>query len=298
MFPKEGTVLGPLLLLIYINNLPRCITNKIRLFADDCVIYATITNHADQVTLQSDLTAIQNWCHKWQMSLNISKCKSISFQRRTNPFSYNYSLGGCFLQSTNSYKYLGVHITSDLSWSLHINHVVSAASRSLGYLQRTLKFAPSPLKILAFTTIIRPKLEYAAAIWDPHQKYLIQNIEAIQNRAARFAFSDYSSFTSVTELKKRAALPPLFQRRKIARLALFYKFYHATPSSIYITPRPHFSDRRSNSKQVQYPRPKTNTFAESFFIRTAKDWNALPDNIVSIRDTEAFKRSLMTLTEP
>lgn len=234
----------------------------------------------------------------WQMSLNVSKCKSLSFHRRTNPFSHNYSLGGSFLQSTNCYKYLGVHITSDLSWSVHINHIISAANRSLGYLQRTLKFAPTPLKIQAFTTLTRPKLEYAAAVWDPHQNYLIENIEAIQSRAARFAFSDYSSFTSVTELKKRADLPPLSHRRKMSRLTLFHKLYYASTPSIYITPRPHSSDRSSNSKQVLYPRPKTNTFAQSLFIRTAKDWNALPDNVVNTKDTETFKKLLTTVSEP
>lgn len=139
----QGTVLGPLLFLIYINDLPRCISNNIRLFADDCVIYATISSHEDQIALQTDLTAVKNWCHKWQMSLNISKCRSVSFHRRTNPLVYNYTLHNSFLQLASSYKYLGIHISSDLSWTLHINHVISTARRSLGYIQRTLKFAPA-----------------------------------------------------------------------------------------------------------------------------------------------------------
>lgn len=288
----QGTVLGPLLFLIYINDLPSDITNNIRLFADDCVLYAKITCNQDQLTLQSDLITIANWCKSWQMSLNVSKCKLMSFSRRASPLTFNYTLSGSSLQSTKSYKYLGVHIKNDLSWTVHINKLIASASKSLGYLQRTMKLAPFHLKLLAYKTLIRPKLEYAAAIWDPHQKYLTDNIEAIQNRAVRFTFSDYSSFTSVTDLKSRVALPPLSHRRKLARLALFHRFYHSLSPNNYIVPKPHASSRSNNELQVTYPRPRTNTFAQSFFIRTTKEWNNLPDHVVQLRNLDQFKSSL------
>lgn len=289
----QGTVLGPLLFLIYVNDLPSHITNNIRLFADDCVLYARITCKQDQLNLQADLIRIENWCKNWQMSLNVSKCKLMSFSRRACPLVNNYTLSGSSLQSTKVYKYLGVHITHDLSWTTHVNKLIASTTRSLGYLQRTMKLAPSNLKLLAYKTLIRPKLEYAAAIWDPHQSYLIENIEAIQNRAVRFTFSDYSSFTSVTNLKSRAALPPLNHRRKLARLALFHRFYYSLSPSSYVTPKLHASSRSKNELQVSYPRPRTNTFAQSFFVRTAKEWNDLPNHVVHTKDPALFK-SLLT----
>lgn len=289
----QGTVLGPLLFLIYVNDLPSDISNNIRLFADDCVLYSKITCKQDQINLQSDLFRIENWCKTWQMSLNVPKCKLMSFSRRACPLFHNYTLKGSSLQSTKEYKYLGVHITNNLSWTVHVYKVIASASRSLGYLQRTMKFAPSDLKLLAYKTLIRPKLEYAAAIWDPHQRYLIDNIEAIQNRAIRFAFSDFSSYTSVTNLKSRASLPPLNNRRKLARLALFHRFHYSLSPNSYVTPKSHVYTRTKNEHQVSYPRPRTNTFAQSFFVRSAKDWNNLPAHVVQTKDLDQFK-SLLT----
>lgn len=154
----------------------------------------------------------------------------------TNP-SYRYTLNHSLLKAANTYKYLGIHLTSDLSWSTHIDHISSLARKSLGYLQRTLKHAPTELKLQAYTTLVHPKLQYASAIWDPYQDYLSNQLEAIQNRAVRFAYSDFSSFTSVTELKNRANLPVLRNHRKLAKIALFHRFCHSLSPNKYITPR-------------------------------------------------------------
>lgn len=138
----QGTVLGPL---IYINDLPLNIVSNIRLFADDCVLYTQINSPDDQIKQQADLLTVVNWCQQWQMSLNVSKCKLISFPRCSQPLTCNYTLNNSLLQTADSYKYLGIHLTSDLSWSVHIDPILSLGRKSLGYLQRTLKQAPNNL---------------------------------------------------------------------------------------------------------------------------------------------------------
>lgn len=117
----QGTVLGPLLFLIYINDLPECVSSSVHLFADDCVIFRKIDNDNDICTLQSDINSISHWCSTWQMTLNTNKCKSLRISRiATNP--HPYLLNGKILEAVTSYKYLGVHITADLSWNLHIDY--------------------------------------------------------------------------------------------------------------------------------------------------------------------------------
>lgn len=222
----QGSILGPLLFLVYVNDLPNSVCSKVRLFADDCVIYRDISSDSDRTTLQSDLDKINLWCSTWLMSLNVSKTKFMSLTNANNRIPTHYSLNNAPLQCTLSYKYLGLNFQPNLTWQRHVELTLASANRSLGLLKRNLKLAPSQLKKIAFTTLIRPKLEYASAIWDPHQAYIISNIESLQNRATRFIYSDYSSFSSVTNFKNRAELVDLAIRRKWARLSLFHKLYN------------------------------------------------------------------------
>lgn len=131
----QGSVLGPLLFLIYINDLPLCVSSSISLFADDCVIYREITNDSDVTLLQCDLCAVSEWCNLWKMTLNTNKCKSMRVSRR-NTSPSPYSISNNLLESVTSYKYLGVHITSNVSWKLHTDHIIANANSMLGYLKR------------------------------------------------------------------------------------------------------------------------------------------------------------------
>lgn len=186
----QGSVLGPLIFLIFINDLPSGILSTIRLYADDCVVYRQIHAHHDHITLQQDLDRISHWCSWWQMTLNTEKCKLITFSRERMNSSFNYTINNRSLSSTSSYKYLGVHLTLTLSWSTHITTITAKASRTLGYLKRNLYDAPQTICKLAYQTFVRPQLEYAAPIWSPYQTYLINELEAIQNRATRFIVRD------------------------------------------------------------------------------------------------------------
>lgn len=162
----QGTVLGPLLFLIYINDLPTNIQFNIRLFADDCVLYRPVLYPSDSAILQSDLHLIQTWCDKWLMHLNIKKTVLLSFHRKRSHQTFRYTIFGSEVLSVST-CYLGINLTSDLSWSSHISHVSNDANRALGYIRRNLKLAPASLKTQAYLTLVRPKLVYAYAIWDP-----------------------------------------------------------------------------------------------------------------------------------
>lgn len=171
----QGSVLGPLLFLIYINDLTSAVTSNIHLFADDCVIFKEITTPQDITTLQADLNNICNWCQQWRMELNISKRKFMRISR-SNRCLPVYHLNNISLEATNSYKYLGVHITSNLTWNKHIKCITNQGNRFLGCLRRNFSRAPSPLLLLLYKTLLSPMLEYASAIWEPYHDNLTHSM--------------------------------------------------------------------------------------------------------------------------
>ena len=108
----QGSVLGPLLFLVFINDLPASVT---RLFADDCILYRTIENHQDSVTLQMDLDKLALWGSTWGMQYHPQKCNSLSITRSHQPHAFNYTPKGHVLESVNTAKYLGIILSSNMS---------------------------------------------------------------------------------------------------------------------------------------------------------------------------------------
>lgn len=146
---RQGTVLDPLLFLIYINDLPDNISSNIRLFADDCAIYRPITDISGTITLQHDLLKLDEWCRKWLMVLNTNKTALVSFHRRQNSPTANYNINGSVVPPLSSIKYLGVNISKNVNWSFHVSKIVNNANRSLGYFLRNLHLAPPSVKLVA-----------------------------------------------------------------------------------------------------------------------------------------------------
>ena len=118
----QGSVLGPLLFLLYINDLPFIVSSHVKLYADDTLIYRIINSAEDITILQRDLNTLSEWANKWLMSFNPSKCVHLTITRKTNPLKSSYSICGSVIQQSNSTKYLRVTITSNLSWSEHQQH--------------------------------------------------------------------------------------------------------------------------------------------------------------------------------
>ena len=113
----KGKALGPLLFLMHINDLPSIVTSQVRLFADDCLMYRPIRSIADQVALQQDLAALERWGDAWGMRFNAGKCHIMHIFRSRVPMYYMYELCGQVLLSVEEAQYLGVALTSELSWS-------------------------------------------------------------------------------------------------------------------------------------------------------------------------------------
>ena len=221
----QGTVLGPLLFLCHINDLPEGVKSQVRLFADDCLLYRHICSENDQVALQEDLKALERWAETWGMRFNAKKCYIMHITPKRRTHTHMYTLAGHILDTVKDNPYLGLQISDDLRWHKHIQKSANKASIALGMLRRNLKFLPRSYKSTAYTTLVRSILEYGSIVWDPYTQQDKQCLEKIQRRAARFIIGNYKTKSEgfMTQTLKDIGLPPLHRRRLYNRLAFFHK---------------------------------------------------------------------------
>ena len=181
----QGTVLGPLLFLCHINDMPECVKSQIRLFADDCLLYRTIKNFGDHVKLEQDLNNLIIRAEKWGMKFNVKKCYHLSIKQQSSNF---YTMNGQILQQVEEIPYLGITFSDNLKWNSHINQVRKKANSTLGFLRRNLHHTPESCRKNAYLALVRSKMEYGSVIWDPYTKQDIQKPENVQRSAARFTY--------------------------------------------------------------------------------------------------------------
>ena len=289
----QGTVLGPLLFLIYINDLPDELQSKCRLFADDCLVYKEITSSADIDILKEDMQQLEIWQDKWLMQFNPKKCSTVTFGTR-NPPKHEYSFCNELLKSEDSTTYLGVEFNNTLSWNNQTQAATKKAQKVLGMIRRNLWSCPEKVKVTAYTSLVRPHLEYAAGAWCPYRKRNIKSLERIQRQAARFCKADYSREPgTVTKLLSDLKWETLETRRLIHRLSMMYKIRHEL---VEIPMSQHFvqNTRSSRPHNQKYIRPATriDAYKYSFFPASIKEWNKLPAHVVECATLEGFKASL------
>lgn len=291
----QGTVLGPLMFLIFVNDINKDIQSNIRLFADDCLMYHSIKNPHHSTILQNDLNTLTKWADTWQMEFNISKCHIMHMHNKKSPIIQQYTMHGKPINTTKHHPYLGIELSSDLSWDNHINNITSKSNKVLGFIRRNLHNLPPHIKQQAYFTLVRPHLEFASSSWDPFLQKHIECIEKIQRRAARFVTKNYINKPgTITNLLKELQWPTLKQRRTNSRLTTMYKITHnlidiKLPSYIQNTNR---TTRQHHPNHFKQPAAKTNKFKFSYFPKTIKEWNALPITTIDKPSLLQFKSEL------
>ncbi len=291
----QGTVLGPLLFLLFINDLPNHVSpgTVVRLFADDCLVYREINSPADQEILQRDLTALNNWAHTWGMRFNPAKCNVMTIARCKTPFARIYTFCGEALVSVDHAKYLGITISNNLEWSKHVDIVTKKASNTLNFVRRNLKYCPRKCKETAYFSLARSTLEYSAAVWDPHLKKDKDKVERVNRRAARFVKDDYGPRSSVTQMMQSLNWPTLEDRRRDQRLTMMYKITNglvAVPSDQLLPADSR--TRASHNHKYRTISANTSVYRHSFFPRTVPEWNSLPKATAEAPTLGQFKTSL------
>ena len=220
---------GPLLFLLFINDLPDCISagTKARLFADDCVLYRTIKAEEDASLLQQDLNHLQQWETDWQMAFHPQRCQVFYVTNKKNIIKNSYTIHEHILDEVDSAKYLGVHIHKNLSWNHHINSITNKANSTRVFLQRDIYQCPRNTKELCYKTLVRPIVEYSSIIWDPLTASNIHKLEMVQRRYTRFVFGDYRTISSVTEMVNQLQRTTLQERHVQAKAVMMFRIVNS-----------------------------------------------------------------------
>ena len=271
------------------------LNSSIRLFADDSIIYRKINSSIDHQILQTDLIQLEKWSDKWQMQFNISKCVHLPITNKTKPSSHQYSLFGQPLSKVTSHAYLGVKLDSKLSWAKHITEITTKSSKVLGMVKRTLGPCKREVKDTAYNMLVRPKLEYASPIWNPHTCSQINRLERIQHCAARFVANDHRRITNSTSLVQTLNWQTLGRRRTIKQAMTFYKILN---NIIEINPPTGLLTPSHNRLHYTAHRPRLDTVVYSFYPRAIRIWNTIPKEITEIKQPHSFHAAISKLPFP
>ncbi len=161
----QGSILGPLLFIIYINDLPTSVICNSDLFADDSVLSRKIVNEADCIELQEDIDRVLDWSKSWQLRLRTDKCKIPHVSRKKNQIHYDYHLNNAILSKVSVHKHLRIWLENTLLWDSHVNNICAKSNRVLGLIRRTFTIKNRKGIEVAFKALVLPILEYGCQVW-------------------------------------------------------------------------------------------------------------------------------------
>ncbi|KAK3084823.1 hypothetical protein FSP39_019637 [Pinctada imbricata] len=178
----QGSVLGPTLFLIYINDLPDVVHNIVKLFVDDTKLYLVVNNHEQQERLQEDINSLASWSNKWLLKFNVSKCKHLHLGK---PNQTTYTMNDEEITKCDSEKDLGITVDDKLKFQVHINTQIKKANIKLGLIKRTFTYLDKDIFLKLYKSLVRPHLEYGSNVWSVIYKKEAIALENVQRRATR-----------------------------------------------------------------------------------------------------------------
>ena len=286
----QGSVLGPLLFIIFINDLDSGIINSILKFADDTKVFGSINDMEDRDALQRDLDRMMEWAKVWQMEFNVDKCKVMHLGR--DNIKYKYIMDGKELTTTDLEKDLGINLTKNLKTSYQCLQAYNKASQMLGLLGRTIKSRNPDILIKIYKGIVRPHLEFCSPVWAPHYRKDKELLEKVQHRFTRM-FPHLRNL----EYKKRLEILGLWtleERRNRADLIEMFKIVKGK-SGIKLEAMFEIdqnSGTRGHSYKVKKKFSKGNTRHYFFSERIVSRWNRLSQEAVDASSVNVFKGQL------
>jgi hypothetical protein len=180
----QGSILGPALFLLYVNDLLEApTTSRAAMFADDTKIFSAIKSQDDVTALQTDLGTLEHWSTVSGLSFNQSKCKHQTLTRKKAPVASSYKLDNSIISSTDNERDLGVWLSSDLTWKKHVNEQTAKANKILGYIRRnTLFIKNTGARRALYLALVRSHFGYATQVWSPQSVELVSKLERTQRR--------------------------------------------------------------------------------------------------------------------
>ena len=296
----QGSILGPLLFVIYVNDIVKTVdTCDIHLYADDTVLYFSDKNpRTVQQSLQSDLDKICAWMCKNRLSLNCDKtvCMLIGNRKLLNKHEIlNLNVNSRILDQVHCVKYLGISVDEELNWNTQVNNVCNRVSKMISFLCRLSSIVDRRNMNLIYNSFILPLLDYGDIIWDSGKKFQTDRIQKLQNRASRIILSiDAHSHLSNQNLHQILDWDSLFSRRTKHLLLLVYKALNSLSpsylSELFKIKETAYSLRSEYNLRTQ--KPRSNYCKRTVSYRGAINFNQLPLNIKQASSLNIFKRNL------
>jgi hypothetical protein len=283
----QGSVLGPVLFLIYINDLDRTLISRIFKFADDTKLCKTVQGLEQVEALQRDLDSLHEWSLTWQMSFNVNKCAVMHIGH--NNGHHSYTLGDQELNSTVSERDLGVTMDKNLKFSEQCSKVVKSANSMLGLIRRTIKSRRKDVIVRLYKALVRPKLEYCVQAWRPFLRKDIDGLERVQRRATRLITDcrgkNYESRLKIAGLislenrQTRGDLIQVFKLVKSIENVDYHQFFRLADNIV----------TRGHKYKIIKDRSRLEIRRNFFSQRIVNVWNSLPSYIVEADSVNSFK---------
>ena len=297
----QGSVLGPLLFVIYINDIADNLISLCRLFADDTSFgYSNVDIMQIKSVIDHDLSKLDTWSKNWLMCFNPSKTELIMFSNVNIP-EVTFQLNGEDIVPTDIHKHLGVTFSSDARWNVHIDNIVSSVSKHLNVL-RKLKFKLSRKNLeKIFLTYIRPILEYCSELWDSCGVTNSDKLERLHLEAARI-ITGLPIFTSSDIIYKEIGWDKLEVRRKQRKLQMLHSiFYNRAPDYLTTLLPPRIQSTTiyplRNGEDLIVPFCRLSLTKDSFFPSTIRSWNELPPATRNIESISKFKKEVKNFSQ-
>ena len=298
----QGSVLGPLLALIYLNKLSERTTNDMLHFADDTSLYAP-HKPPDQPlvrqSLQTDLNSIYEYGKEWLITFNASKTIQQTFSTKPNTHAPKLTFDGNDIPLARSHKHLGLTFSQDLHFHDHVNAVVQKVNRALSPIYPVAKYLPRSILAQIYNIYIQPHFDYCDSVYDGHiTAHDAHRLQVLQNRAARLITGAYFR-TSTTKLLHDVGWLPLHTRRALHKLDMYYRLQSddpRIPNCIKnLLPNTRLEDTGRplrNAGHQTLPRNYTSLYQKSFIPHSTRHWNILPEYVRLAVTNNKFKTEI------
>ncbi|XP_048580104.1 uncharacterized protein LOC116603374 isoform X1 [Nematostella vectensis] len=298
----QGSILGPLFFLLYINDLPECLLHTTpRLFADDTNLTASGSTVGEvELAMNSDLEQVKEWLLANKLSLNVAKTEFLLIgshhKLRTLPCKPSISIDNKELKQVQQSRVLGVEIDEHLNWDQHIDSLAKKVSSGIGAMKRISEFANQNTLVSIYNAIIQPHLNYCSEVWDTLGQCNTIRLQKLQNRAAR-VITNRSNDTPATEALAELGWQNLeTQRAKTKAKQMFKVLHDMAPNCLtdLFSLKKNITNYnlRGSSTSLQLPLPKTEFMKKSFSYDGAKLWNSLPEASRDCTSLSSFVREL------